>query len=110
MRFCYNAPIIALGLSWLGFAIAAAADFALALDLMMQHHGKDKAKLGQTLNTLTQIATKLRDEPGDKKYQSIRLLNKTFWDRVGSVNGGISFMNALGFDLVQQGTTHATPL
>lgn len=102
MRFCY-ASIVAAGLLRLGYAMGTG--FAPALDLILKHHGSDAVKLGHTLQTLTIIATKLRDEPEDRKYRNIRLLNKTFWDRVGSVNGGISFMTALGFDLVEQGAS-----
>lgn len=83
--------------------VAQASKFESALDLIMRYHGKDSQALANTLDSLTQIATKLRDEPEDPRYRSIRILNKTFWERVGSVNGGISFMSALGFDLVEQG-------
>lgn len=83
--------------------VAQASKFESALDLIMRYHGKDSQGLSNTLDSLTQIATKLRDEPEDPRYRSIRILNKTFWERVGSVNGGISFMSALGFDLVEQG-------
>lgn len=83
--------------------LAQASNFESALDLIMRYHGKDSQGLANTLDSLTQIATKLRDEPEDPRYRSIRILNKTFWERIGSVNGGISFMSALGFDLVEQG-------
>lgn len=84
-------------------ATGALASFQASLDLIVKHHGRNETSLAHTVDTLTHIATKLKDEPEDKKYRSIRLLNKTFWERVGSVNGGISFMSALGFDLVEQG-------
>lgn len=100
MKFSY-ASIVAAGL--LRFSNGMSVEFTPALDLILKHHGNDVVKLASTLETLTVIATKLRDEPKGSKYRSIRLLNKTFWDRVGSVSGGISFMTALGFDLVQQG-------
>lgn len=87
----------------LRIGVAQASNFESALDLIMRYHGKDSKGLSNTLDALTQIATKLRDEPKDPRYRSIRILNKTFWERVGSVNGGISFMSALGFDLVEQG-------
>lgn len=84
-------------------ATGALASFQASLDLIVKHHGKDEISLAHTLDTLSHITAKLKDEPEDEKYRSIRLLNKTFWERVGSVNGGISFMSALGFDLVEQG-------
>lgn len=83
--------------------VVQASNFASALDLIMRFHGKDAQGLSNTVEALTQIATKLRDEPEDPRYRSIRILNKTFWEKIGSVNGGISFMSALGFDLVEQG-------
>lgn len=87
-------------------ATGALASFQASLDLIVRHHGRNETSLAHTVDTLTHIATKLKEEPEDQKYRSIRLLNKTFWERVGSVNGGISFMSALGFDLVEQGEPH----
>lgn len=84
-----------------GFALAS--NFDTALDLIVKYHGTDVQGLTHTIDTLTHITTKLKDEPENQKYRSIRLLNQHFWERVGSVNGGISFMNALGFDLVELG-------
>lgn len=98
---CHACVIFVLAVVWLNRVLAS--DFASALDLIVKHHGSNTSKLGQTLETLTTIATKLKEEPQDKRYRSIRLLNKTFWECVGGVNGGISFMTALGFDLVEQG-------
>lgn len=98
MRFCaFFLAAAALRLSYV-----LAADFGRALDLIVQHHGQDREGLTSTLDTLTQIVSKLKDAPDEREYRSIRLLNKSFWERVGSINGGISFMTALGFELVEQ--------
>lgn len=97
MGFCYAFVTAAV----LQLSCVLASEFRAALNFIDAHHGSDNAGLTHTLDTLTQIVTKLKEAPGEKKYRSIRLLNKTFWDRVGGVNGGISFMTALGFDLVE---------
>lgn len=90
--------------------VALASNFDTALDLVVRYHGKDTKGLSKTVDTLTQIATRLRDEPDDPKFRSIRLLNKTFWERIGSVNGGIPFMTAMGFDLVDQGERYCSTI
>lgn len=83
--------------------VLGASQFQQAFNDIQTHHVKDAKALDRTVESLTQIASKLQAEPENPKYRKIRLLNKTFWERVGSVNGGISFMSALGFDL-EQGT------
>ncbi|CAM9105507.1 unnamed protein product [Ectocarpus fasciculatus] len=70
-----------------------------AFDQIINHHAKDLRALNRTLDSLTSIAENLFNEPENPKYRTIRLLNKVVWERVGSVDGGISFMSALGFDL-----------
>ncbi|CAM9402344.1 unnamed protein product [Ectocarpus sp. 13 AM-2016] len=70
-----------------------------AFDQIVSHHAKDLRALNRTLGSLTNIAENLFNEPENPKYRKIRLLNKVVWERVGSVDGGISFMSALGFDL-----------
>lgn len=70
-----------------------------AFDQIVSHHAKDLRALNRTLDSLTNIAENLFNEPENPKYRKIRLLNKVVWERVGSVDGGISFMSALGFDL-----------
>lgn len=89
--------------------VVAASNFQAALDQIVSHHSTDAIALGRTLDSLTHIATRLQSEPESRKYRNIRLLNKTFWERVGSVNGGISFMSALGFDLLGQGECSLQP-
>ena len=83
--------------------VAAGNSLHAALDEICAFHNKDNVALSRTLESLTEIATHLQSEPENPKYRNIRLLNKTFWERVGSVNGGISFMSSLGFDLLGQG-------
>ncbi|CAN0155043.1 unnamed protein product [Pylaiella littoralis] len=97
-------PYLCCGLALLHVCVVAASNFQGALDEILSHHSKDATALRRTLDSLTHIATRLQWEPENPKYRNIRLLNKTFWERVGSVNGGISFMSALGFDLLGQGT------
>ena len=89
----------------MAFRISAvlASDFETALNLIVKHHGNDVKGLSHTLESLKHIATRLNDEPHNVKYRRIRMLNKTFWERVGRVDGGIPFMTALGFDIVDQG-------
>lgn len=85
-----------------------ASNFEAPLSLIVKHHGQNTEGLSKTIDTLTKITTKLKEEPGEVKYRSIRLLNEAFWETVGSVNGGISFMTALGFDLVELGESCST--
>ncbi|CAN0055107.1 unnamed protein product [Scytosiphon promiscuus] len=81
--------------------ILGASQFQQAFKDIQRHHVKDAKALDRTIESLAHIAGKLQTEPENPKYRKIRLLNKTFWERVGSVDGGISFMSALGFDLEQ---------
>lgn len=80
--------------------MVASCSLQAALDEIVAFHSQDKAALARTLDSLSTIATRLQAEPDNPKYRNIRLLNKTFWERVGSVNGGIAFMSSLGFDLL----------
>lgn len=81
----------------------ASGSFQAAVDEIVAFHRQDTAALAHTLDSLSTIATRLQSEPDNPKYRKIRLLNKTFWERVGSVDGGIAFMSSLGFDLLGQG-------
>lgn len=81
--------------------VVASSSFQAALDEIVAFHRQDTGALARTIDSLTTIATRLQAEPDNPKYRKIRLLNKVFWDRVGSVNGGIAFMSSLGFDLLQ---------
>ncbi len=83
--------------------VAAGNVLQAALDEICAFHNRDSTALSRTLDSLTEIATRLQSEPENPKYRQLRLLNKTFWERIGSVNGGISFMSSLGFDLLDQG-------
>lgn len=77
-------------------------ELAKALELIVRHHGRDAASLQSTLHTLSHIVTRLNETPNEDKYRRIRLLNSSFWERVGKVEGGIAFMTALGFELVER--------
>lgn len=83
--------------------VMASSSFQAALDEIVAFHRQDTAALARTLDSLRTIATRLQSEPDNPSYRNIRLLNKTFWERVGSVDGGIAFMSSLGFDLLGQG-------
>ncbi|CAM9665623.1 unnamed protein product [Discosporangium mesarthrocarpum] len=78
--------------------------YAAALDLLVKHHGGDILARTKSVTALVEIVDNLRKHPGDGRYRRIRLLNKGFWEKIGSVNGGIAFMTALGFELVDEGT------
>lgn len=77
-------------------------ELAKALELIVRHHGHDAASLQRTLRTLSHIVTRLNETPNEDKYRRVRLLNTSFWERVGKVEGGIAFMTALGFELVER--------
>lgn len=89
-------------LLYVGIVVASSSSQA-ALDEIVAFHKQDRAALARTLDSLSTIAARLQSEPDNPKYRNIRLLNKTFWERVGCVNGGIAFMSSLGFDLIGQG-------
>lgn len=97
IRSCLRALLLHVGIA------VASSGFQAALDDIAAFHRQDAAALARTLESLSTIATRLQLEPDNPKYRNIRLLNKTFWERVGSVNGGIAFMSSLGFDLLGQG-------
>ncbi|CAM9371643.1 unnamed protein product [Chrysoparadoxa australica] len=61
------------------------------------------AKRANSVRMLLGIVDNLVQDPANEKYLAVRLMNKAFWARVGSINGGISLMTALGFELLDQG-------
>ncbi|CAM9154840.1 unnamed protein product [Choristocarpus tenellus] len=85
-------------------AVAVAKQpFATALDLVIQHHGGDVVSRTKSVQALAVVVDNLKTHPGEDRYRRIRLLNKGFWEKIGSANGGIAFMTALGFELVDEG-------
>lgn len=101
-----NRAYFALGTAFLvilQLSASIASNLETALNLIIKHHGDDVKGLSHTLESLEHIVTRLNHEPHNKKYRRIRLLNKTFWEKVGKVDGGIPFMKALGFELKDDG-------
>jgi hypothetical protein len=53
--------------------------------------------------TLRALASNLANNPGEDKYKRVRIENPTLHQRVGRLNGGIAFLNAIGFAALEEG-------
>ncbi|ONK77222.1 uncharacterized protein A4U43_C02F4340 [Asparagus officinalis] len=65
---------------------------------LKQTHKDDDAKVKRAFQTLLTYIGNVARNPDEEKFRKIRLNNQTFQDRVGSVRGGIEFLEICGFE------------
>ena len=70
--------------------------------VMIHTLNKDRDKVRVCVDTLVIYLDNIIDNPGEEKYQKIRLANKAFQDRVHYLSGSEEFMQAAGFMLRSQ--------
>ncbi|XAR62561.1 hypothetical protein NMG60_11017367 [Bertholletia excelsa] len=70
---------------------------------LKQNHKDDEAKVKTAFNTLLTYAKNVATNPNEEKFRKIRLSNATFQARVGSLSGGIGFLELCGFEKIEGG-------
>uniref|UniRef100_A0A1D1XUY9 UBX domain-containing protein 1-A n=1 Tax=Anthurium amnicola TaxID=1678845 RepID=A0A1D1XUY9_9ARAE len=68
---------------------------------LKQNHKDDDAKVKRAFQTLLTYVGNVAKNPNDEKFRKIRLSNATFQDRVGSLEGGIEFLELCGFEKIE---------
>lgn len=68
---------------------------------LKQNHKDDDAKVKRAFQTLLTYIGNVAKNPNEEKYRKIRVNNKTFQDRVGSLKGGIEFLELCGFEKIE---------
>ncbi|ESW06110.1 hypothetical protein PHAVU_010G020300 [Phaseolus vulgaris] len=66
-------------------------------NLKRNHQGED-ARVRRAFQTLLVYIGTVAKNPKEEKYRKIRLQNPLFLDRVGSLNGGVEFLELCGFE------------
>ncbi|WZZ11608.1 hypothetical protein YC2023_097529 [Brassica napus] len=70
---------------------------------LKQAHKEDDAKVKRAFQTLLTYMGNVAKNPDEEKFRKIRLTNQTFQERVGSLRGGIEFMELCGFEKMEGG-------
>ncbi|OAY55345.1 MAP7 domain-containing protein 2 [Manihot esculenta] len=71
------------------------------LRTLKQTHKDDDAKVKRAFETLLTYIGNVAKNPNEEKYRKIRVKNQTFLDRVGSLKGGIEFLEICGFEKIE---------
>ncbi|XP_020526534.1 UBX domain-containing protein 1 isoform X2 [Amborella trichopoda] len=64
---------------------------------LKHNHKDDDAKVKRAFQTLLTYVGNIAKNPNEEKFRKIRLSNPSFQDRVGSLKGGIEFLELCGF-------------
>ncbi|XP_010241415.1 PREDICTED: stress response protein NST1 [Nelumbo nucifera] len=70
---------------------------------LKQNHKDDDAKVKRAFQTLMTYVGNVAKNPNEEKFRKIRLSNPSFQDRVGSLKGGIEFLELCGFEKIEGG-------
>ncbi|KAL5542647.1 hypothetical protein UlMin_010357 [Ulmus minor] len=70
---------------------------------LKQNHKDDDAKVKRAFQTLLTYIGNVVRNPDEEKFRKIRLTNPSFQDRVGSLKGGIEFLELCGFEKIEGG-------
>ncbi|KAK9146010.1 hypothetical protein Sjap_005913 [Stephania japonica] len=70
---------------------------------LKQNHKDDDAKVKRAFQTLLTYVGNVAKNPNEEKFRKIRLSNPSFQDRVGSLEGGIAFLEHCGFEKIEGG-------
>ncbi|XP_024359137.1 uncharacterized protein [Physcomitrium patens] len=65
---------------------------------LKQAHKEDEAKVKKAFQTMLTYIGNVARSPNEDKFRKIRLTNATFQERVGSLRGGIEFLQLCGFE------------
>ncbi|KAL9327406.1 hypothetical protein ACSQ67_008051 [Phaseolus vulgaris] len=70
---------------------------------LKQNHKEDDARVKRAFQTLLTYIGNVARNPDEEKFRKIRLSNQSFQDRVGSLKGGIEFLEICGFEKMDGG-------
>lgn len=70
---------------------------------LKQNNKDDEARVKTAFNTLLTFVKNVATNPNEEKFRKIRLSNATFQTRVGSLKGGIEFLELCGFGKIEGG-------
>uniref|UniRef100_A0A0D6R2D7 UBA domain-containing protein n=1 Tax=Araucaria cunninghamii TaxID=56994 RepID=A0A0D6R2D7_ARACU len=70
---------------------------------LKQNHKDDDAKVKRAFQTLLTYVGNVAKNPDEEKYRKIRLTNPSFQERVGSLKGGVEFLELCGFSKDETG-------
>ncbi|KAM7261403.1 hypothetical protein ACFE04_008770 [Oxalis oulophora] len=70
---------------------------------LKHNHKDDDARVKRAFQTLFTYIGNVVKNPDEEKFRKIRLTNQTFQDRVGSLKGGIEFLELCGFEKIEGG-------
>ncbi|KAI3858270.1 hypothetical protein MKW98_021690, partial [Papaver atlanticum] len=73
------------------------------LRALKQNHKDDDVKVKRAFQTLLTYVGNVAKNPDEEKFRKIRLTNQSFQDRVGSMRGGVEFLEVLGFEKIEGG-------
>lgn len=72
-------------------------DMGLISCLIIQNCNSKKNKIDACVETLGKYLENIINNPGEEKYQKIRMQNSVFQDKVAPIEGALEFLNAAGF-------------
>ncbi|RDX70829.1 UBX domain-containing protein 1, partial [Mucuna pruriens] len=70
---------------------------------LKQNHKEDDARVKRAFQTLLTYVGNVARNPDEEKFRKIRLSNQSFQERVGSLKGGIEFLEICGFEKIDGG-------
>lgn len=70
---------------------------------LRRNHKEDDARVKRAFQTLLIYVGNIVKNPNEDKYKKIRVGNPLFQDRVGSMKGGIEFLELCGFEKTEGG-------
>ncbi|XP_014490803.1 UBX domain-containing protein 1 [Vigna radiata var. radiata] len=70
---------------------------------LKQNHKENEARVKKAFQTLLTYVGNVARNPDEEKFRKIRLSNQSFQDRVGSLKGGIEFLEICGFEKIDGG-------
>ncbi|PHU21337.1 hypothetical protein BC332_06444 [Capsicum chinense] len=73
------------------------------LETIKQNHKDDEAKVKAACSVLRRFVENVRRYPDEEKFRKIRISNAAFQEKVGSLLGGIEFLELCGFEKTEGG-------
>ncbi|KAK4768537.1 hypothetical protein SAY87_003678 [Trapa incisa] len=70
---------------------------------LKQNHKEDDTKVKRAFQTLLTYIGNVAKNPSEEKFRKIRTTNPSFQERVGSLKGGIEFLELCGFEKIDEG-------
>lgn len=94
-----SAPVVEEKKSYVPVRPASKAEqMRECLRSLKQNHKDDDARVKKAFQTLLTYIGNIVRSPDEEKFRKIRISNPTFQERVGSLKGGIEFLEICGFE------------